>query len=150
MTSKIPWSRIWHLNFAETKTKTSVFYLKMIPWSKIAHQKCLVRPYLFLSWIGLSALRLVPLMIEFSVFMPHNTRKQLVSGHFFEGLQNYMEKKMREMKTKQYLLAFIILSIKSTAMVEIKHMDLIDVTSIIYCQSSALIMISRIYREGRT
>ena len=37
---------------------------------------------------------LIPLIIEFSVFMPfrvYSTREQLVRVRFFEGLQNYME-----------------------------------------------------------
>ena len=30
----------------------------------------------------------------------HNTREWLVRGRYFEGLQNYMENKISEMKTK--------------------------------------------------
>ena len=38
----------------------------------------------------------------FYVYVPsgYNTREQLAMWHFFEGLQNYMENKNREMKTK--------------------------------------------------
>ena len=44
---------------------------------------------------GLRPLGLLPLMIEFSVCAPSgcSTRKQLARGHFFEGLQNYMQNK---------------------------------------------------------
>ena len=42
----------------------------------------------------LGSLRVFPLMTSFSVFIPpsgYGTKKQLGSGRFFEGLQNYME-----------------------------------------------------------
>ena len=44
---------------------------------------------------GFSPLRLLPLMIEFSVCAPsgYSTREQLARGRFFEGLQNYMQNK---------------------------------------------------------
>ena len=43
----------------------------------------------------LCPLRLLPLMIEFSVCAPsgYSTREQLARGRFFEGLQNYMQNK---------------------------------------------------------
>ena len=42
---------------------------------------------------GLCPLRLLPLMIEFSVCVPsgYSTREQLARGRFFERLQNYMQ-----------------------------------------------------------
>ena len=44
---------------------------------------------------GLCPLRLLPLMIEFSVCAPsgYSTREQLARRRFFEGLQNYMQNK---------------------------------------------------------
>ena len=62
-----------------------------------------------------------------------------------------MEKKIiREMKTKYNLQTLIVLWIKWTGMVEIKHKEFIDVVPIMPRQNSSWIMGSRIYREGRT
>ena len=54
------------------------------------------------------------------------------------------------MKTKYNLQTLIILWIKWTGMVEIKHKEFIDVVPIMPRQNSSWIMGSRIYREGRT
>ena len=54
------------------------------------------------------------------------------------------------MKTKYNLQSLIILWIKWTGMVEIKHKEFIDVVPIMPRQNSSWIMGSRIYREGRT
>ena len=121
--SEIPLSRIWHLNFAETKKKSSVFQLKLvstiikytiqeiIDWApyfsllEIATQKqcffCFIwvlKVSLRLALIqkgGLCPLRLLPLMIEFSVcaLSVYSTREQLAMGHFFEGLENCIQNK---------------------------------------------------------
>ena len=44
---------------------------------------------------GWCALRLLSLMIEFSVcaLSVYSTREQLAMGHFFEGLENYIQNK---------------------------------------------------------
>ena len=42
-------------------------------------------------------------MVEFSAFMPHNTREQLARRDFFEGLQNYLENKSEENENKAVL-----------------------------------------------
>ena len=50
---------------------------------------------------GLCPLSLLPLMREFSVFMPPQGKEQLDRGRFSEGLQSNMEnKKKMKMKTK--------------------------------------------------
>ena len=58
--------------------------------------------------------------------------------------------KVREIKTKYYLETLIVLWIKWTGMVEIKHKEFIDVVPIIPCQNTSGILSSRIYGEGRT
>ena len=42
-------------------------------------------------------------MVEFSTFMPHNTREQLARRDFFEGLQNYLENKSEGNENKAVL-----------------------------------------------
>ena len=42
-------------------------------------------------------------MVEFSAFMPHNTREQLARRDFFEGLQNYLENKSEGNENKAVL-----------------------------------------------
>ena len=56
-----------------------------------------------------------------------STKEQLIKGRFFEGLLNIWKINVREMKTKFYLEALILLWIKWTGMVEIKHKDFIDI-----------------------
>ena len=50
-------------------------------------------------------LELLPLMIEFSVCAPSgcSTKEQLARGHFFEGLQNYMQNKNEGNENKTIL-----------------------------------------------
>ena len=60
-----------------------------------------------------------------------------------------MENKSEGDETKQYLQTLIVLWIKWTGMVEIKHKDFIDIVPIMSCQNSPWIMRSGIYREGR-
>ena len=59
---------------------------------------------------------------------------------------------MREMKEKKkkYLEALIVLRLKWTGRVKIKHKDFIDAVSIIPCQNSLWIMGLSIYGEWRT
>ena len=48
-------------------------------------------------------------MTEFFVFMLpswYNTRKQLIKGHFFEGLKNYMGNKSEGKKKKKKILGY--------------------------------------------
>ena len=56
----------------------------------------------------------------------HNTREQLVKARFFERLQNYMENKYEGNENKIIPGDLILLWIKWTGMVEIKHKDFID------------------------
>ena len=56
----------------------------------------------------------------------YNTREQLVKGCFFERLQNYMENKCKGNENKIILGDLILLWIKWTGMVEVKHKDFID------------------------
>ena len=78
---------------------------------------------------GLHPLRLLLLMTEFSVFMPFKgiapagEGGQLARRRFFEGIQNYMEKKLKE-KKKKYLETLVVLWLKWTGMVKIKPKDL--------------------------
>ena len=53
------------------------------------------------------------------------------------------------MKTK-YLKILIVLWIKWTGMVKIKHKDLIGAAPVMPCQNALWIASLRIYREGRT
>ena len=76
--SKIPLSRIWHLNFAEIKTKTLVSQLKVISKREVVSFKVNTSERV----LCLCSFRAV-----------HSTRKQLARWRFFEGLQSYMEKK---------------------------------------------------------
>ena len=77
---------------------------------------------------GLHSLRLLLLMTEFSVFMPFRGLAtagggQLARRCFFDRIQNYMEKKMKE-KKKKYLETLVVLWLNWTGMVKIKHKDL--------------------------
>ena len=85
---------------------------------------------------GFVSFKVTPLAlkIDFSVLMPlqniYSTREQLARGRFFKGLQIYMENKYVTNKTKYYLEALVVLWIKKTSMVEIKHKDFIDAVPI--------------------
>ena len=80
----------------------------------------------------------------------YSTREQLDRRHFFEGLQNYnMENKNKGNKNKKKLKTLIVLWIKWTGMVKIKHKDFIGAAPVMPCQNSSWIMGLRIYREGR-
>ena len=76
----------------------------------------------------------------------HNTKEELARGHFFEGLQNYLEKKNERNENKIILRDFIC------------TMDKMDwdsgntnhVIPIMSCKNSSWIMGSRIYGEERT
>ena len=57
----------------------------------------------------------------------YSTKEQLIKGRFFEGLLNIWKINVWEMKTKFYLETLILLWIKWTGMVEIKHKDFIDI-----------------------
>ena len=60
------------------------------------------------------------------------------------------EIKLREIITKQYLETLIVLWIKWTGMVEMKHEEYIEDVPIMPCRNSLWIMGSRIYGEGTT
>ena len=51
---------------------------------------------------GLCPLRLLPLMTVLCVYAlsGYSSREQMARERFFEGLQNYMENKMKKIKTK--------------------------------------------------
>ena len=127
---RIPWSRIWPLNFAETKTKTTIFLLKvrttMIKYSMWeiicsapsfflleSHTEELFCPASSAShwWHCFNT--------EICTFTPsndrvlcfhapsgYNTRKQLTGVRFFEGLQNYTENKNKGIENKIMLRDF--------------------------------------------
>ena len=58
--------------------------------------------------------------------------------------------KIREMKTEKYLKTLIVLWIKRTGIVKIKHKAFIGAAPVMPCQNSSWIMGLRIYGEGRT
>ena len=105
---------------------------------------------------GLRPLGLLPLMIEFSVCAPSgcSTRKQLARGHFFEGLQNYMQNKNEGNENK------IMLGKLNCTMDKIDRdgenkthtllIDFIGAVPVMPCLNSSWIMGLRIYGEGRT
>ena len=62
--------------------------------------------------------------------------KQRARRQFFERLQNYMENKNEGNESKIYLEILIVLWIKWTAMVEIKH-RFIDVVKVMLCQNTS-------------
>ena len=62
--------------------------------------------------------------------------KQRAGRQFFERLQNYMENKNEGNENKIYLEILIVLWIKWTAMVEIKH-RFIDVVKVMLCQNTS-------------
>ena len=123
--SEIPWKRIWNFNFAETETKTLVFLTEThINLDQIHH---IINNWLGVIFfspgdnhpdeLGLEGVTEVDTdpkgrfmsfkvtpsndrFLCFYVLSEHSTREQLSRGRFFKGLQNYMENKMREMKTK--------------------------------------------------
>ena len=100
----------------------------------------------------LCPLRLLPLMTEFSVFM---TLQGIAPGNSWLGGVSLKDYKItwkikREMKTKNCLGTFIVLWIKWTGMVKIKHKDFIGAAPILPCQNSSWIMSLRIYGEGRS
>ena len=74
----------------------------------------------------------LPLLTEFSVLMP---LQGIVPGQsWLEGISLKEYKiiwkiKMKEMKTKLYLETLIVLWIKWTGIVEIKHEDFVDAVS---------------------
>ena len=101
--SEITLSRICHLDFAETIKSHWVPSFSLL---EIATQKecffCFIwvlKVSLRLTLIqkgGLCPLRLLPLMIEFSVCVPFQgiaPENSWLGGRFFEGLQNYMQNK---------------------------------------------------------
>ena len=82
---------------------------------------------------GLCPLRLLLLMTEFSVFLPlhgiapgNSWRK----GVSMKDCKIIWKTKIREMKTKSYLETLILLWIKWTGMVKIKHKDFIGAAPI--------------------
>ena len=77
------------------------------------------------------------------------TREQLAKGRFFEGLQNYMENKNKGNENKKLLGDLIVLWIKWTGMVKIKHKNFIGAAPVMPCENSSWIMSLRIYGEGR-
>ena len=128
MVSEIPRNRIWHLNFAETKTKSSTethinhdqihnirnSWLGPIFYSPgDSHTK----GFLALLYLGLEGITKVDTdpkgrFVCFNVtpskhrvlciYTPSgcSTREQLARGRSFEGLQNYMENKNEGNKSK--------------------------------------------------
>ena len=78
----------------------------------------------------------------------HSTKEQIARGHFFEGLQNYMENKNEGNENKIILGDFNCTMDKWRGMVVIKHF--IDVISIMPCQTLSLVIEWRIYGEERT
>ena len=113
--SEIPWNRIWHLNFAETKSKV----ISILTETHINHDQIhnirnnwlgsnffslvIQKGMLFLLHLGLKVDtdpkgRFVSFKFTPSndrvlcVYAPswYSTREQLDSGRFFEGLQNHM------------------------------------------------------------
>ena len=52
----------------------------------------------------------------------HNTKEELARGHFFEGLQNYLEKKNERNESKIILRDLFVLWIKWTGIVAIQIM----------------------------
>ena len=101
---------------------------------------------------GLCPLRLLPLMTEFPVFMPIqgiSPESSWLRGVSLKDCKIIWKITIREMKTKNYLKTLIVLWIKWTGMVKIKHKDFIGAASIMPCQNSSWIMSLRIYGEGR-
>ena len=107
--SEITLSRICHLDFAETIKSHWVPSFSLL---EIATQKecffCFIwvlKVSLRLTLIqkgGLRPLRLLPLMIE-SPSSSYSTREQLTregGGHFFEGLQSYIQNKSERNEKK--------------------------------------------------
>ena len=76
----------------------------------------------------------------------HSTMKQLSRGHFFEGLQNYMENKNERNEDKIILGDF---NCTMDKMERDSRNKTLYVISILPCQNSSWIMDRRIYGEGR-
>ena len=87
--------------------------------------------------------RFVSFKITTSICAPseYSTREQLARGRFFEVIQKYIQIQMREI---------IVLWIKLTGLVKIKHKDFKGSVPIMLCLNSWWIMSLRIYWDGRT
>ena len=97
-------------------------------------------------------LSLLPLMANFSVFMPLQGIAPGNSWIWGVSLKDYKiiwKMKIREMKTKQYLKTLIVLWTKWTGMVKVKHKDFIGAAPVLPCQNSSWRTGLRIYGEGR-
>ena len=125
---------------------------------KVTHRDCLFC-FIWVTLItliqegGLRPLRLLPLMTNSFVFMPLQGIAPGISWLGVVYLKVYKiiwEIKLTETKTKYYLATFILLCIKWTGMVEIKHKEFIDVAPIMHCQNSSRIMGLRVYKKGKT
>ena len=66
-------------------------------------------------------------VLSFCAPSRHSPREQLVKGCFFERLQSYMESKCVGNEKKLYLETLILLWVKWTGMLEIKHKDFVAV-----------------------
>ena len=66
-----------------------------------------------------------------------SSREQLARGRFFEGLQNYIENVNEENKNKIIIGDFIVLWIKWTGIVKMKHKYFIDAVPIMSCKNSS-------------
>ena len=79
----------------------------------------------------------------------YSTREHVDRRRFFEGLQNYTGNKKKGNKNKIILKTLILLWIKWTGMVKIKHRDFIGAAPVMPCQNSSSIMDLRIYGDRR-
>ena len=132
----IPWSRIWHLKFTEVKVIFSDLMETHISHDQIHQIRNNWLCSIFFSsgdfsqriacpassepwrnewdWYWFVSFKVTPSNDRFlSDYAPsgYSTREQLSRGHFFGGLQNYMENK-NEIETKSYLKNLIVLWIK--------------------------------------
>ena len=73
-------------------------------------------------------------MTEFCVYPP--SRNSWLGSVSLKDYKIIWEIKIREIKKKKYLDTLIVLLIKWTGIVEIKHKDFIDVVPIMLCQNS--------------
>ena len=130
--SRIPWSRIWPLNFAETKTKTTIFLLKvrttMIKYSMweiicsapsfflleshteelfvLLHPRHTDDTVSIRRFVSFTFTPSNDRVLCFHAPSGYNTRKQLTGVRFFEGLQNYTENKNKGIENKIMLRDF--------------------------------------------
>ena len=102
---------------------------------------CVLKVSLRLTLIqkgGLCPLKLLPLMTEFSVFMPlqiYSTKEQLARGSFFEKLQNYTESRNDGNENKILIGKFSCTIDKTVGDGEIKRLAV----PIMPCQNSSWI-----------